>query len=41
MTLSITVHQKDKTLTNEEINEITGKILGILSAGAGAELRKE
>ena len=39
--LSVTINQEEKTLTNEEINDIMNTIFGILSDGTGAELRKE
>ncbi|MEW5806297.1 MAG: phenylalanine--tRNA ligase subunit beta [Acidobacteriota bacterium] len=41
LTFGITIHQKDRTLTSDEINKITEKILDILSRGIDAELRKE
>ncbi len=41
LTFSIIIHQKDHTLTNEEINSLIEEVFTLLSDEYGAELRKE
>ena len=41
LTLSIRIHQREYTLTNEEINALVEDIFAILHHKMGAELRKE
>lgn len=41
LTFSIMIHQKDHTLTNEQINVLIEEIFALLSHEIGAEIRKE
>ena len=41
LTLSIRIHQKSQTMTNEEITALVEDIFALLNKKIGAELRKE